>query len=153
MPMTRAALSVATSFFVALQSGCGPHADASAKSFAESPSSEQSASAKPIVIDAGIIFADEANYLCVPLTQFGIAGSEEVLSVQSTCECSRPRIVNYLESSNRVSHAVRIDFERQTVATNSELMGANLVIEISFLFSSGKSTVGKIKFLNTYVPR
>ena len=86
---------VAAGISIALQSGCGRFAGASSKTLADLSTREQSRESAPVIIDAGIVFADEANYLCLPFSRLGIEDSDEVLSVRSSCECSRPYIVSY----------------------------------------------------------
>ncbi len=108
--MTRLLLSAVASLFVALEAGCGPLADASSQSLDSLSLNQKPSSLAPVVIDAGITFADEASYLCIPLTRFGVGDSEDVLSVETSCDCTQASIVSFNESAQRKSKALRLDF-------------------------------------------
>ena len=44
-------------------------------------------------IDLGVVFADEASYVCFPLSRFGIESAQQIVDVQSSCNCAVPSIV------------------------------------------------------------
>ncbi len=135
------------SILLAFQTGCGPIADASGKTFSDFSSIDQEKDSTQL-IDVGLIFADEASYLCVPLSRFGIASSHEVLSVQSSCACLRPSIVHYHESTNNISRALRIDFVQETRSANSNFVPASLAVEITMRLSGGECVLARIRFLH-----
>ena len=103
-----AIMVVALSISVPLQTGCGDFSlttrgNTSAKSM-------QSNLPARFVIDAGIVFSQEASYFCIPLSRVGVVESSEVLSVTSTCECCIPSVVQYVEVDGATGRALRIDF-------------------------------------------
>lgn len=61
-------------------------------------------------MDAGVVFIREASYRCIPLAEFGIETADQVESVDSSCECVRPRLVSYLDDTQVSRDAVRLDF-------------------------------------------
>jgi hypothetical protein len=148
----RVALVAVASIVVAFQSGCGPFSDASGESFAKSPSNEQLSTPTPVEIDAGIIFADEANYLCIPLSRIGIADSEEVNSVKSSCECSVPSIVQYYESGGRAARSLRMDFTPDPHAGAPALSNpvpSNIAVAVTIHLRGGRTSYTAIRFLRT----
>lgn len=42
----------------------------------------------PVVVDAGVIFADRENYLCLEFEQLGLPNGDVVTSVSSSCPAS-----------------------------------------------------------------
>jgi len=147
--MTRVACLVALGIAVSLQSGCEANADASGSSIAEQLKGGLRKPSVPTVIDAGIIFADEASYLCVPLRRLGIADSDEVLSVITSCECTDPSIVRFNESRNKVSRALYVKFAPESAIPTVEPTPLNLGVVITLEMSSGQITSATIQFLHT----
>ena len=128
--------------------GCGVITDASGKSVSEFATSDFSNTPSQCVIDAGIVFADEAKYLCVPLTQLGIADSDEVLSVNTSCECTHVSIVQFGKSSTTTARALRIDFRSETATSDSKQALSNLAVKVTLQLSNGHTAVATIQFLH-----
>ncbi len=137
---------VAASISFGSQSGCGPLTGASDKSLADSASREQSAASAPVVVEAGIIFANEDNYLCVPLSRFGIADSEEVLSVETSCECTQPSIITYKESPQQELRGLRIDIEPETNSTQFRSSALAVAVKIHL---EKRTALATVRFLHT----
>lgn len=129
--------------------GCGAITDASGNSVAEFATSDFSNSPDQSMIDAGIVFADEASYLCVPLSRLGISDSDEVLSVQTSCECTRPSVVQFDESPSKTARALRIDFRPEPSTSDSKHAPSNLAVKVTLRFTGGRTTVVTIQFLHT----
>ena len=102
-------------------------------------------------IDVGIVFSDQSNYVCIPLTRFRIYGDVEVFSVRTSCDCTRASIVRYCESATRNDRALRLDFVREEFLTNLEPAPVQLAVEVTFELPDGKSALAKIQFLHTIV--
>jgi hypothetical protein len=64
-------------------------------------------------IDAGIVFADRENYLCLSFERLGLAEGEVVTSVSSSCECIQPSVVSYRGTQERLAHAVQLRFVKE----------------------------------------
>jgi hypothetical protein len=119
--------------------GCGDSADLSVNSLV-SPA---------VVLDAGIIFVDETSYLCVPFSRLGIVNSDAVVSLKSSCECVRPSIVQFAESSDTIGRALRLDVRSVPVTVGSSLLPSKLSVEVHLQLDNGQSATTKIQFLHT----
>ncbi len=134
--------------------GCGAVVDAAASGdgvASESSVVPNDESTAPRSIDAGVVFADQANYLCVPLSRLGISTGDEVLAVKSSCECTRPSIVEYQETTTKSDRALRIDFEPEPTVPGSHAAPASLAVEVTLELAGGRSTSATIQFLHTTV--
>lgn len=113
---------------------------------------EQAAVGDPAIvpselIDAGVVFADKANYLCIPLSRLGLTGDDVVLSATSSCECIRPSIVTFHATSNTIGRALRVEFENKSDPNSS--VPANLSVEVTLELERGALEVVMIQFLLT----
>ncbi len=63
-----------------------------------------------IVFDAGILFENEASYVCIPLEKLSIDSAQEIVSIESSCECVRPSVVRYHDRPSQEGVALRLDF-------------------------------------------
>jgi len=120
--------------FVLAIAGCGDHP-------ADSPNSESTGQfllgigdstvnsmlvqsgetlANRVVIDAGIVFADESSYLCFPLNSLGIDQADSIEGMHCLCECIRPRLVRYLDHRREIVDAMRLDFVADGAMTSKD---------------------------------
>ena len=99
--------------------------------------------------EAGVVFGDQPNFLCLPLSRFGITNSDEVLSVRSSCECTRVSIVKYRDTAYGTGSGLRIDFVPEVSVSSSAFVPAELAIDVTFEFVDGRSTIASIHFLHT----
>ena len=83
-------------------------------------------------IDAGVVFADEASYLCVPLSRFGISSSTEVQSVRTSCDCTPPPIVQFCDSTGKMERALRLDFAVELASDCANPTSSNLAFEVRY---------------------
>lgn len=100
-------------------------------------------------IDAGIVFANQSSYICVPLAQIGVMHSDDVISVKSSCECVQPLIVEYLEAPAKVGRALRVDFIPELSHSIAPTAPAKLAVEIILELDGGSKKTASIKFLHT----
>ncbi len=128
--------------------GCGAITDASDKSVVDFPTNDFSHAPAQSVIDAGIVFANEASYLCVPLRRLGIADSDEVITVQSSCDCSLPSIIQFDESPIKTARALRIDFIPEPATASSKRATSNLSVEVTLRLREGRTKVTTIRFVH-----
>jgi len=150
--MTRVWLFVRAGLLATSLVGCGPITNASGNSATEFVAGESNTSVG-CIIDAGIVFADEASYLCVPLSRLGIADADEVLSVDTSCDCSRPSIVHFDESPSKTARALRIDFIPEPVTARSKHATSNLSVVVTLRLREGRTTVAKIKIKFVHIVR
>lgn len=132
--------------------GCGAIVDAAASGngvASEASAVPNDGSTASRSLDAGVVFADQANYLCIPLSRLGISTDDEVLEVRSSCECTQPSIVKYHDTTTKAGHALRIDFKPEPVIAASQASPANLAVEVTLELASGPSTTATIRFLHT----
>ena len=101
------------------------------------------------VFDAGVLFANEASYLCIPLEKLRINPAQEILSVKSSCECVRPSVVRFLQRRSQEGVALRLDFVEDTKGQEDETSPSSLAGEIKFEFASGTEQSVTIQFLHT----
>ena len=106
-------------------------------------------SPKPKVINAGIVFLDESSYLCMPTSHFGIEESDDILSVQTSCDCTVASIVLYKESKTKISRSLRIDFKPESSPATSNVSPVNLEIKITLKHSEASTTEVAINLLHT----
>lgn len=99
--------------------------------------------------DAGVLFANEASYLCLPLQKLGIDPAHEILSVKSSCECVRPSMVRFLQRRSQKGFALRLDFVEDTKGQKEETSPSSLAVEIKLQFASGTEQSVTIQFLHT----
>ncbi len=99
--------------------------------------------------DAGVLFANEESYLCLPLEKLGIDPAQEILSVKSSCECVRPSVVRFLQRGSQEGVALRLDFVEDTRGHAGETNPSSLAVEIKFQFASGTEQSVTIQFLHT----
>ncbi len=98
--------------------------------------------------DAGVLFANEASYVCLPLEKFGIDPAQEIVSVKSSCECVRPSVVRYLQLQSQEGFALRLDFIGDSKGQD-EMSPISLAVEIQFEFADGAKQSASIQFLHT----
>ncbi len=62
------------------------------------------------VIDAGIVIANEANFLCVPLSRIGLVDADVVKSMTSSCECVRPSFITFADTAEPLEKGSELTF-------------------------------------------
>lgn len=100
--------------------------------------------------DAGVVFANEASYLCIPLEKLGIDSAQEILSIKSSCECVRPSAVRYVRQISQDGVALRLDFVKDS-QTQDNSDPVSLAVSIKLQLASGIEHSVTIQFLHTTV--
>ena len=100
------------------------------------------------VFDAGVLFANEASYLCIPLEKLGIDPSQEIVSLKSSCECVRPSVIRYFKRQSQEGVALRLDFGDDSNGKD-ETSPTPLSVEIQFEFAVGAKQSVTIQLLHT----
>ncbi len=124
--------------------GCGSPVGLSADL---SSSSTTVARKSPIIYDAGVVFANEASYVCIPLEKLGIDVGEDIVSIKSSCECVRPSVVRYLKRKSVDGVAMRFDFAEESKA-QVEPNPIALGVELTVQFANGGEQSVMIQFLH-----
>ncbi len=122
----------------------GISADATHSTKSQFPGSRTSTS----VFDAGILFANETNYVCIPFGGLSIDPTQEITSIKSSCECVRPSVVRYVQRQSQEGVALRLDFVDDSKGPD-ETSPQSLAVEIQFEFASGAKQFVTIQFLLT----
>jgi hypothetical protein len=139
-------LLLSTAWVVATASGCSEAFDREQSSASTTASTTAAAITE---FDAGVIFGNEASYLCIPLERIGLA-ADEIRQVTSSCECVRPSVVEYRDTANQTASALRLDFVVEPEG-DDEPSAANLAIQISFLLANGATQPFTVQLLHTTV--
>ena len=108
------------------------------------------------LFDAGVVFADRENYLCIPFAQLGLADIEVPLSVDSSCECVHPSIVSYHTPQGRDARAVLLRFAKEdsqetpsTEPGTSSNSAVNLGVVIDMKLADGSDKQFTVNLLHT----
>lgn len=93
-----------------------------------------------VTIDAGVVFADRASYLCVPVKQLGIDGDFSTARIGTSCECVQGRVVAYRNSSGESELAVLLDFNPDPGhASSADKQSLMLGVIVTVAFTDGRS--------------
>ncbi len=102
-------------------------------------------------IDAGIIFAGQASYLCLPLTELGLDGvrsASDIATVTTSCECVQASLLSYHHSSSRVEEALRLDFTPDE-PTDGAHRPSHLAVEVTLTLTAGSQRSLRLNVLET----
>jgi len=100
-------------------------------------------------IDGGVIFADEASYLCFPLDRFGVASAELFDHLESSCQCVRPSLVRYVGPSGQTIDGLRFDFVHDAAVRESVTNPSSLAVEVRLSLTDSDVRVITVQFLQT----
>jgi hypothetical protein len=139
--------------------GCGEGSLAASSTPKETPTSagEVAIPAETSrTIDAGIVLADRAGYFCLPLEQVSLPPDAEIVSLQSSCDCVRPHIVQYLADSQRVGQAILLEYIPEVSSAGvdredgaSEIQPANLGVVVEVGLAGGEKQCFTANLLHT----
>lgn len=113
---------------VFLVSGCQSKATASA--------ALSNTIADRLEFDAGVIFADESNYLCIPFERLKLVPSTQIVSIETSCECVRGSVVSYVTPNQTTAYAVRLDFVPEPHSNQSEFVSMLLSVRVTLEIES-----------------
>jgi len=91
----------------------------------------------PLEIDAGVIFSDRSNYLCIPLDRFGLASADNIETIVSSCECVKPGLVRYSDSSTTAAVGVLFEFVSEEASSDSTPQLMQLGVVVTLTMKSG----------------
>ena len=100
-----------------------------------------------IEIDAGVIFGDRSSYLCIPLSRFGIASSANIEAIASSCECVKPSLVRYSESSTTVADGLLFEFAADEHTPDEATQPMHLAVGIDLRLVTGDTQTVTVNFL------
>jgi len=100
-------------------------------------------------IDAGVVFCDRATSFCLPLSRIGLKSSSEVESLDSSCECVKPTLVRYSDTSATVAAGLMFEFLADETAPDSTQQPVHLAVEVKLTLVGGKSRTVTVNFLHT----
>ena len=99
-------------------------------------------------IDAGIIFSDRQSYLVLPISRFGLSSSEVVKSIVSSCECVKPSLVRYSDSSTTIADGVLLEFiPDESISNPAPPM--RLAVEVKLTMFGADPRNFKVRLLRT----
>jgi hypothetical protein len=151
---------------VLMMAGCGGQASSTvgqapgyfSTAFPESSavlaaSSQLRSNQEGIVLDSGVVFANEACYVCFPLSRLGISQASRVRRIISSCECVRPSLVRYHDHLRQEMDALRLDFvpEGKGTANSGHVpyQSSLLSVEVRLELASGDERKVTVNFLQT----
>ena len=97
------------------------------------------AQADRMEFDAGVIFAGESNYLCIPFERLGLAFSTQITSIETSCECVQGSVVSYLTPNKATAQAIRLDFAPEPLLEDSEFVPMLLSVQVALEIEGVKS--------------
>jgi hypothetical protein len=62
------------------------------------------------VLDAGIVLSDRPGYTCIPLDRIGLPPDAQIVRLESSCECVKPRCVTYADPGSQHAQGILIEF-------------------------------------------
>lgn len=100
--------------------------------------------------DIGVIFADQANYYCLPLSRVADFDSNNaVQSITTSCDCAKGSVVYFTNSDNQLQPAIRIDFDPEQIRSTDE-RAAPLAVKLNLPCKSGRRSSFVIELLYAY---
>ena len=105
--------------------------------------------AAALEIDAGVILSDRASYLSLPLSRFGLSSPQSIESISSSCECLKPSLVRYADSSATTADGVLLEFIPDKPFDDTTPQPTGLGVVITFSMSGGETRTATVSFLHT----
>jgi hypothetical protein len=62
------------------------------------------------VLDAGIVLSDRPGYTCISLDRIGLPPDAQIVRLESSCECVKPRCVTYAAPGSQHARGILIEF-------------------------------------------
>ena len=95
-----------------------------------------------------MIFADRSSYLCIPLSRFGLSSSENIKTIASSCECVKPSLVRYSDSSTTTADGVLFEFIPDEASPDAAAEPMRLGVVTTFTMVSGEARTVTVNFLH-----
>jgi hypothetical protein len=98
-----------------------------------------------LLIDGGVVFANQRTEFNYPLELLGLGSFEEPLTLSSSCDCIVPTVVEYRTTTGSVKKAIRLQYRGRNIEnlesqSRSVLLGVEIVlssvhgVEVTLLF-------------------
>lgn len=101
-------------------------------------------------LDLGVLFSQRESCFCYPLRQFGIENADDVIRIDSSCDCVTAEVVGYVDASNRPVSGLSICVAPDKDATAA----ASLIVELKLIFTNTPPVPIRLRFLSsTAAPR
>jgi hypothetical protein len=114
----------------------------------------------PIVVEAGVIFADRESYLCLPFERLCLPVATSVVSVASSCECVEPQVVAYRTQHGECAKAVLLRFVKEDIEvidpdafSSTPIVAASLGVLVDVTLADGSTRSFKVNLLHTLIAR
>ncbi len=105
--------------------------------------------AAPLEIDAGVIFSDRASYLCIPLSRFGLSGSEKIATIVSSCECVKPSLVRYSDSLTTTADGVLFEFDSEEASSDETPRPIQLGVIVTLTTHRGETRTVTVNIISS----
>ncbi len=100
-------------------------------------------------IDAGLVFVDRSGYFCLPLERVGLDSGEVVETLNSSCDCVRPSLVEYKSAGGTTARGVMLEYVAEVGSGGSDVRPANLGVVIEIGLSAGRKQKFTFELLHT----
>jgi len=110
-----------------------------------------------VLIDAGIIFADRASYLCLPFEKVGLPTDASVVSIESSCDCVSPSLVTYANSESSQASGILLRYVNESTFHGDDpkslpaLPPVNLRVVFVLTLAGGRSYEFTVSLMHTYL--
>ena len=106
---------------------------------------------KSMTIDVGVVLANRSGYLCLPLEQLGLKTDDTPVSVATSCECIKPRLVQYVSSGGSHKPAILLDYVNEPggIASSIGSQPMNLNVVITVELGMGKTHDFTVNLMHT----
>ncbi|MCA9172319.1 MAG: hypothetical protein KDB23_31860, partial [Planctomycetales bacterium] len=98
-------------------------------------------------VDAGVVFAGCPCYFCLPLSRLGLTSSDEIESINSSCECIKPSLVRYAATPTAIVDGLRLEFVAEDLSEDPTLEPMHLAVVVTLKLIGGKSKSVTVNFL------
>lgn len=95
-------------------------------------------------LDLGVLFSQRESCFCYPLRQFGIENADDVIRIDSSCDCVTAEVVGYVDTSNRPVSGLSICVAPDKDATAT----ASLIVELHLNFTNSRPVPIRLQFLS-----
>jgi hypothetical protein len=107
-------------------------------------------SSHSITAYAGIVLADRDGYLCLPFSQVGLsAEADEVVSLTSSCDCVRPKVISYLTPNGDSAKGIFLEYIREQYNKNEVAkvgLAGSRAIDLSVVIGASLKSGSAIEF-------
>ena len=95
--------------------GCNQSHSIEAFSIASDVASHSKASP---TFDAGVVLSDRSGYTCIPLDRIGLPPNAQIVRLNSSCECVKPRAVVYATPGSNSARGILLEYVPEDLGNN-----------------------------------